>query len=401
MANNVPFSGATNAAGGILLPFEQGEILTSAILSQSGALKLAGDARATATRKEVFAIWQGQPIAQFVGEGGTKPVDGGEFGAGLVAAELVLQVIQNQLWYIICECSSGTQPTPPTGQSEPTGLVQINPPAIVTNNPVDTCLTATSPTGQQSALAAFRLFGVRLTAGGGPPMALPAGATLIRAVLTSNSVGATHKTALFSYYPYPTPSQENPSNQFLVASGASRTVDIAVPAGNYGFCMDLGTSDGTSTTDTGFATIAVYCGGQPGQIQTPCCPPDPQLTGMVTRILEYVTLIQRQAVPFGYVPGTAHTGLSGAGQLSISGLLGVKVDITTQPSRLGTAGSSPERVFDAGYITFGTADGWPTSYRVNADPTLALPARCSAYTELDYDLSTGVVVTITELLREP
>lgn len=78
MANQIPFSGATNAAGGYLLPTEQGSLLTNGLLMESGALRLAGDAVATSARKWQFGIWLGTPTASVVGEGARKPVTGGE-----------------------------------------------------------------------------------------------------------------------------------------------------------------------------------------------------------------------------------------------------------------------------------------------------------------------------------
>lgn len=326
---------------------------------------------------------------------------GGEFGAGVVAAELIFQVIQSQLWYVLCECSSGAAPAPPTGQAEPTGLVKINPPNIVTPTPVGTCETATSPSLTPTIFSAARLFGVRITAGGGPPRALPSGATLIRYTLHSVSTGATHKTMDFFHYPYTTATQEATPTIQSVLTGTTVTLDVPVTPGTYGFQLSAQTHDGTATTDVAFADMAVYCGGQPGQVREPCCPPDPQLTGMVTRILEYVTLIQRQSVPFGYVSSTAHTALSGAGAISISGLLGVKVAVTTLPTSYGVAGTSPPEHFDLGFVTFGTADGFPSAFRLTRNPQVMMPARCSVYTDVDYDLAPGVVVTITELVREP
>lgn len=80
MPNNIPFSGATNAAGGYLLPPEQGEILTNGVLQEAGAIALAGDSRATSSRKTQFTIWLGAPTAGPVGEGAVKPATGGEFG---------------------------------------------------------------------------------------------------------------------------------------------------------------------------------------------------------------------------------------------------------------------------------------------------------------------------------
>jgi hypothetical protein len=93
MANQIPLSGAANASGGYLLPPEQGDILTNAILSQQGALSLAGDKRATSSRKTQFPIWLGRPTADFVGEGAAKPVTGAEFGQGEINIKKVASII--------------------------------------------------------------------------------------------------------------------------------------------------------------------------------------------------------------------------------------------------------------------------------------------------------------------
>lgn len=93
MANNIPLSGATDAAGGYLLPVEQGAILTNGVLQEAGALALAGDSRSTSSRKETFSIWNGTPTAEVVGEGGTKPVTGAEFGAGTLNIKKIASIV--------------------------------------------------------------------------------------------------------------------------------------------------------------------------------------------------------------------------------------------------------------------------------------------------------------------
>ncbi len=80
MANQIPLSGASNAAGGYVLPTEQGEILTNGILQEAGAIAIAGDKRAVNTRKAQYGVWLGTPTAGPVGEGASKPVTGAEFG---------------------------------------------------------------------------------------------------------------------------------------------------------------------------------------------------------------------------------------------------------------------------------------------------------------------------------
>ncbi|MCB0829224.1 MAG: phage major capsid protein [Solirubrobacterales bacterium] len=93
MANNTPFSGLSDAAGGILLPEAQGALLTNGVLQEAGALALAGDARTTSSRREAFAIWNGTPTAEVVGEGGTKPVTGGEFGGGTLNIKKIASIV--------------------------------------------------------------------------------------------------------------------------------------------------------------------------------------------------------------------------------------------------------------------------------------------------------------------
>lgn len=80
MSNNIPLSGASNGAGGYVLPVEQGEILTNGVLQNAGAIQIAGDRRAVNSRQATHGIWLGTPTAGPVGEGAPKPVTGGEFG---------------------------------------------------------------------------------------------------------------------------------------------------------------------------------------------------------------------------------------------------------------------------------------------------------------------------------
>lgn len=93
MANNTPLSGATQAAGGYLIPDAAGKVLANGLLQESGAFALAGDAQSTSSRKEIFPVWNGAPTAEFVGEGGTKPVTGAEFGAGTITVKKIAAIV--------------------------------------------------------------------------------------------------------------------------------------------------------------------------------------------------------------------------------------------------------------------------------------------------------------------
>ena len=93
MANQIPLSGATDAAGGYLLPDEQGELLTKGILNQAAAFQVAGDVRTTSSRRTEFPIWLGEPTAGFVGEAGTKAVTGAEFSQGTLNIKKVASIV--------------------------------------------------------------------------------------------------------------------------------------------------------------------------------------------------------------------------------------------------------------------------------------------------------------------
>lgn len=93
MANQTPLSGLSDAAGGILLPPEQGALLIEGIQRESGALQLAGDYRTTSSRREAFSIFNGRATAEVVGEGGTKPVTGAEFSGGTLTVKKIASIV--------------------------------------------------------------------------------------------------------------------------------------------------------------------------------------------------------------------------------------------------------------------------------------------------------------------
>lgn len=326
---------------------------------------------------------------------------GGEFGAAVVAAELIQAVILNQFWYLACECTSGTQPTAPTPQAEPSGIVRINPPSVVTGPTAGACGSFSGSGTPIHAGAQIALVGSGAQGSVSGSILIPAGTTSVRVTLTRTN-SDTFVTECHGEF-FNTAGTFSGTTPNIDQSTNTTTVQFANVTGQNTFkYMAAQLTGATQTTAVVSVVVDFFCGGQnPGQVVSPCCPPDPIMTGMLTQILNYVTLIQRQAVPFGYVLGTAHTALSGAGALSISGLLGVKVSVTTLPSSYGVAGTSPPEHFDLGFVTFGTPDGFPSAFRLTRNPQTMMPARCSVYTDLDYDLAPGVVVTITELRREP
>jgi hypothetical protein len=303
-------------------------------------------------------------------------------------------MISNLAWYQLCECQSGgavTLPTPPVQPTPP-----VVPPTNLPNTTVQCAHFTTGPVTWSS-------FGNGKVNSNPSVNTTTAGAVgldfTINVVLTGGG----------------TPDSSNGHvDKFNAAGKSIRLADFTIPtSGTYHqtFVVDplfphivFSLTPDTVTFPTGQTLEFIgtlTCAGALPIGPSDCCPPDPLLVAKLDNIQALVTLLQRQLAPFAYVPGTVHTGLSGTGVLSVQGLLGAKIIITTDPTTLGVEGTSPPILFDRGYITWGTADGYPQSERLERSSQLSLPARASAFTDLAYDLHPGVVVTITELVREP
>jgi len=113
-----------------------------------------------------------------------------------------------------------------------------------------------------------------------------------------------------------------------------------------------------------------------------------------------IQLIQRQHVPFAYVAGTLHTGLSGAGMIAVSPLLGLSIQSTSIPSYLSSDMAPVASWFKLGEISWGTADGWTARRIVTHNPHLYLDID-GDITTVAYQFEPGVVANILELIREP
>lgn len=338
-------------------------------------------------------------------------LSGNNLTAFINVNQFLQELTRTYLWYKICGCNVGS-PTAYTPPTNPGNMPVVNPPQVTppTAAPCRTIQTTSVaydglPGTAGTLKALLGTYNPGAQTGTGPPFL--AGVTYYTYSATLTAAGANHPNMIFNM-------------EFLNASGGlvgALTGPTVVSGGTATFsgtiaapgspatwsqiALTLVPASGTVSSDLITVNVNFYCGGGPGQVTAPCCPPDPVLMAQLNQILGLVTLVQRQAVPFSYVAGPVHAGLTGAGVLSVSGLIGAKVDCTTVPASLGLSVGAPDEHFDLGWITWGTADGYPQSVRVEHTPQLSLPPRAGAFTDLAYTLHPGVVATITELVREP
>lgn len=321
---------------------------------------------------------------------------GANFDSGIAKAK---DAVLNAIWQNNCHCDVGaaTVPSPP---AIPAGTPIFQNPQP---SQVSVCLHRelhsglSVHTGQNAA-------GPNTTWGGlGSAPNAPINATSARFRITydaSTGGGCATSVTINWQGPYPSSSIIR-TDTFALTALQTMDHTLVPPAGAWGNSFTQLFVSGAGS-ETPFFQIDYYCNGdQAGATQNPCCPPDPSTQAYLDLILKTVTLIQRQDAPFAYVLGPVHAGLSGTGVVPVSGILGLLVELTTVPTPLGRDAGTPIRLFDAGFVNLGTSDGFEQSTRIQNSAQLVIPRSAGLVTSVGYSLHSGVVATITELIREP
>jgi hypothetical protein len=162
-------------------------------------------------------------------------------------------------------------------------------------------------------------------------------------------------------------------------------------------------SGGAPALVTGSLEFQVTCtGGGTGQLQTPCCPPDPGLSAQIQQILALVQGIY-ESLPTpvnSFAEGTVHGPFVGNGSFGIAGAaISMRVDLVLSGFAGGVSESAPPFYYDLGYVTFHTAEGYYSTEKITfLTHQFSIPMLS---TDLNYTLSGGVSATFTELTRGP
>lgn len=312
---------------------------------------------------------------------------GSDFDSGL--AKLV-DLAKGMIWRELCECDSGTAtPFAPPAIPPGTPITQYYAP---TNDPCDAVFTYTD---------AFAAGGGSLNRGG--PI-LTAG--VHPSAFVYHCVGTPGFSGTAGSFNW-TFEQVGPGNVTLRSDVVNvptptATVDRTVQAvaNVQQIRLTQASVSGTTTQKITGTTITSYC-GVPNAPQAPCCPPDIAVQSTLDAIFSLVQLIQRQSVPFATIDGASHPGVTGNGEISVHGLIGLRIDITTLPGRTGVTEGHPDTYFGIGWIRMGDSTSWSPRWWIDADPWILLPPSAGIYTRLGYSIASDVTVTITEIVREP
>jgi hypothetical protein len=317
-----------------------------------------------------------------------------------------------QYWSILCQCGDGLAPAVTTPSMPPPVSLSPGLPSAAPGSPCwDVQRSAVAPASGLTTLdytsywlpttqtVAVQMINTDCCANA---QLLPGGLTGVQVTVAcdASTAGQEHGSVELAWF---RADGGNIHIDTIIGSGSAAvgpaTATIAIPSGATAWQIAIRTGSGTTSVDVHFT---LTCSGTaPTQLTQPCCPPDAALELKLNEILGLVTLLQRQIAPFAYVPGASHTALTGMGELSVQGLLGVKVTPTTSPPGSGVVEGDPDVLWLDSWITWGNPDGWIEREFLRAAPHVSLPQFAGQFTKLGYTLRPGLTVNVTELVREP
>jgi hypothetical protein len=172
--------------------------------------------------------------------------------------------------------------------------------------------------------------------------------------------------------------------------------------------FSVNTVSGASVTTTGIADWSVTIGCAAGTPATISCGADPVLVAMLNQLLELglrtrqdLTLLQRYVLPFAYVPGTVHSGLSLTGAAAVARSVGLLIDVIAFPAGNKQLIGEPPYIFDLGWVSVVTPDGMVDEIRLTREHTTWLSKLIPSATSVGWGLRDGVIINVTELRAEP
>jgi hypothetical protein len=124
------------------------------------------------------------------------------------------------------------------------------------------------------------------------------------------------------------------------------------------------------------------------------------VTSTVGELYKLTTLLQRYALPFAYVPGALHFGLSGEGQFAIPRCLGFQVNLATYPGGTKVLDANPDYYWDMGWMSISGPAGMLQERRVTRLLHTWLPVAAQTATQFAWSLKPGVTLDVRELYAE-
>lgn len=321
-------------------------------------------------------------------------------------------------WFQWCECVGASTPAAPTVPSAPSGTPTINPVTIIGNQTSTQCFdSGTSlPIGPVTAAVNYgtwQLPGIPVPytqyfSGGidQPASPLPNPTPLsAQFTLHVNNEGAHAGTYSLDIIDVTTTTFGTiAAGQINLAAVNSTTTTAIFALSPNTVALAWQMSPGNVGTQTNTFTLDVkfFCNGNAigGNNTLGCCPPDPNLMAAIADIQQLVTFVQRYLVPFAFVSGTSHAGLTGTSNVGVAQLIGLLVTVTAYPANPRTSPGNPTYYFDLGWISLSETGGMILEHRVSQLEFYWFPKEAQLADHVNWFLNPGVTITIQELYAE-
>lgn len=203
------------------------------------------------------------------------------------------------------------------------------------------------------------------------------------------------------------PAIPNPSAQFDLNTSETK-LEIAVYRTLGGAILDIpftvsfqnipGTESACGTTTPPSATTPTQSTDLvvPG---APICSSYQDVCNAMYQVSQKISWLQSVVPPISYLthvtPSTVHAGLTGSGDITVSGILGFTVTLNTVPTSLGTEPGIPPTRWGASRISWADPYGVIGQQWIGETTEIIVPGTT---TLLGYYFAPGVTATITELV---
>ena len=307
-------------------------------------------------------------------------------------------LLGNYLWHQYCECVTGPQPPPFTGFPEPTGQ-ETNPGAGAPTAPI-------CGHNQVFSSGTFNTSGnVDWSSQFVPSQQIPVGAQWVTFSHCGGSTGGpspypvTHSVRQLAADGTTVLQEDVLTYSALVSCSPETVTSLAINPSAHSMTVLSHTSVSGATTWGGNFFFDYHCNATPPGVEQPCCPPDPTLENLIIQVLQLEQLILNSLGGSArYTRGLAHTGLTGSGTISVTGLFGVLIELTTGVPTSPELPGVPPYQFSVGWVSCLTGDGMIDEIRITRQAQVWGSRLAPFATQFGYQLNAGFTATITELL---
>lgn len=329
------------------------------------------------------------------------------------AIQKVVDLIERYAWFQWCECVSGTQPTAPALPTPPSNIPTVNPTNIIGAGGQALCLDTTItfpiphiatqrfttglPGVTTQSIAGNSLFAPFQVIPQPPPVRIQ--------VNWSTDTTGPHADAYSIALTELAADHSQLASHGVVLAGAGTSGVFTYTPDPLTYAQHWEISPNNTTNQSNFATVHIqeWCQSNPFGSAGPqgCCPPDPTLSSAIQDVQTLVTQLQRYLLPFAYVFGTVHSGISGTGSFAITSLSGMKISVTSVPPFAGESVRDVNKLFELGWVSIQTADGLIDQIAIDRVERVWQSRLFPEATLFGFFCTPGTVIELTEVMPEP